>query len=81
MRVTSFDEEREPTAGVVVAHSKSHNRVCTAFAKVYVRLPAEQRQAFYYLFLGEPVGHSGTDLQKQLEELAAKEEYSGARRP
>ena len=77
MRVTSFDEKKEPLAGVVVAHAQSHARV---FAKLSKELEAKEPNASYYVFLGEPRGRTGEDLRKQLEELAAQEGAVRARR-
>jgi hypothetical protein len=77
MRVTRFDEKREPLAGVVVAHARSHGRVFTKLSK---EMEAKEPRASYYIFLGEPRGRTGEDLRKQLEELAAEEGTVRARR-
>jgi hypothetical protein len=77
MRVTSFDAKKEPLAGVVVSHSRSHDR---AFKSLGEELRHKKPEDFYYIFLGEPTGRTGEDLRKQLEELAAEEDSVRARR-
>ena len=76
MRVTSFGENNEPLAGVVVDHSASYSRVCHRLSQKVET--GSEPEAHYYLFLGEPRGHTGEDLRRQLEELAAQEEQRHA---
>jgi hypothetical protein len=54
MRVTNFDENQVPSAGVVFAHSRSYSRVCTKLSKE-VKAPLHPGSHFY-VFLGEPRG-------------------------
>jgi len=76
MRVTSFGEKNEPLAGVVVEHSANYSRVCHRLSQKVET--GSEPEAHYYLFLGEPRGHTGEDLRRQLEELAALEEQRHA---
>lgn len=65
MKVTGFDEDGLPSRGQIIAHSKSHARVCNELIKIGAGGESGDR---FYLFQAYPRIRTGEELRRAIAE-------------
>jgi hypothetical protein len=79
MRVTRFDETRDPTHGIVIAHSVDRDEISRALPPRPA--PPAPSDGPYYVFFAEPRIRSGPQLDRAaIEELNKYKALREARR-
>jgi hypothetical protein len=72
MKVTDFDENKNPARGYILAHSPSRSRITKAFGREPLNSldPTSADHRPYYVFKAYPNAHTATRLDDLLARLA-----------
>ncbi len=81
MRVTAHDEDKWPSHGYVLAHDRSHKKLCQRWREVIEAEGPGDPDRPHYVFAADRLLRTGEDLHHALDALRERDDYDPFRWP